>query len=89
MKPTIDRAYAESIHIPPGSGIAFGKSNDELLIAIPDLPLSLAVRIYWRYLNLVKIIHNHRGPGEWIKEEIIEKGMILAKYPNLRPSGYK
>ena len=88
MKPVINEAYAKSIVIPRGHGIFCGKTNDELKAAVPDLPLELAVRVYFRYLELVKIMRDHRGPGEWIREEIIEKGMILAKYPDLRPSGY-
>ena len=88
MKPVINEAYAKAKVIPRGHGIFCGKTNDELKAAVPDLPLELAVRVYFRYLELVKIMRDHRGPGEWIREEIIEKGMILAKYPDLRPSGY-
>ena len=87
-KPVINEAYERAIVIPPGHGVFCGKTNDELRAAVPDLPLGLAFRVYFRYLELVKIMRNHRGPGAWIQEEIIEKGMILAKYPDLRPSGY-
>jgi hypothetical protein len=88
-KPVIDADYARAIVIPPGWGVVCGKDKDELRAAIPDLPLPLAFRIYYRYLELVRIIRDHRGPGEWIQNEIIEKGMILSKYPDLRPSGYR
>ena len=61
MKPVINEAYAKAIVIPRGHGIFCGKTNDELKAAVPDLPLELAVRVYFRYLELVKIMRDHRG----------------------------